>query len=329
MLSLARARTRFAPSPTGDLHLGGAFTALASWWLARRSGADGTTVLRVEDIDRPRVVAGAEERQHEDLAWMGLDWDEEPGCARGDAGPYRQTDRLALYDAALADLTALGRSYPCDCSRAEIARVASAPHNGEEITYPGTCRDKDPARSMRRAPAVRLRIEPHDAAPWTDGVVGTVNPAMLHAGGDFVLRRGDGVYAYQLAVSVDDLAMAITDVVRGDDLLASTPRQLLLMKLWQEHGLLDWAQGRTLPRYWHLPLVRARDGTRLAKRTPGSTLREVRALGVTPATLVGHLGHGLGILRAPTPLTARALASMGTERWAFRREPWAIPEAWG
>jgi len=302
----SRFATRFAPSPTGDLHLGGAFTALASWWLARSTG--GKTVLRVEDLDRPRVVAGAEARQMEDLAWLGLDWDE---------GPFHQTERTALYDEALAALTAEGRTYLCDCSRAEIARVASAPHEGEEVVYPGTCRDKARDRALRRPAAVRLRLEPGDTIAWTDGVVGPVGPQLLHVGGDFVLRRGDEVFAYQLAVAVDDLAMGITAVVRGDDLVPSTPRQLLLMQLL--HG--------TAPQYWHLPLVRARDGSRLAKRTAGSTLRELRAKGVMAEEVVGQLAHGLGLVPTSEPLTARALVQQARDG-AFRSTPWCMPAPW-
>jgi len=319
-------RTRFAPSPTGDLHLGGAFTALAAWWLARRTG--GTAVLRVEDLDRPRVVPGAEARQLEDLAWLGLDWDEGPAGA-GESGPYRQSERLAMYDEALSELARLGRTYACDCSRAEIARVASAPHAGEEIAYPGTCRDKAPERSMRRPPSIRVRIEETDEVPWVDGVVGAVDARLVHEVGDFVLRRGDGVYAYQLAVAADDLAMGMTDVVRGDDLVPSTPRQLLLMGLWQSTGRLSWANERATPRYWHLPLVRAADGERLAKRAAGTTIREVRAAGVSPETVIGQLACGLGILDAARLIRADELACIGEEHFAFRKEAWTIPRAWG
>ena len=316
-------RTRFAPSPTGDLHLGGAFTALAAWWLARSSA--GSTVLRVEDLDRPRVVAGAEERQREDLAWLGLDWDEEPGTA-GKVGPYRQSERTSLYDEALAHLAAQGRTYPCDCSRAEIARAVSAPHEGEEVTYPGTCRDKDPARSLRRPAAIRLRLDARDEIEWGDCVAGEMSPRLLHATGDFVLRRGDGVYAYQLAVSVDDLAMGITDVVRGDDLLASTPRQLLLMQLWRADATASWAQGHEVPRYWHVPLVRDASGARLAKRTPLGTVRELREAGVPATTVVGQLAYGLGLLTSPAAVSARDL--VGVALATFRKEPWALPVTW-
>ena len=317
-------RTRFAPSPTGDLHFGGAFTALASWWFARSRG--GATVLRVEDLDRPRVVAGSEERQREDLAWLGLDWDEGPGSG-GPVGPYRQTERNALYEEAMDALASEGRTYLCDCSRAEIARVASAPHEGEEVVYPGTCRDLCPTRPMRRPPATRLRVEPRDDVSWVDGVLGAVDVRVLRAGGDFVLRRADGVFAYQLAVAVDDLAMGITDVVRGDDLVASTPRQILLMQLWR-HAALPWAVGAPAPRYWHLPLVRAADGSRLAKRGAFTTVRDVRAAGVAAERVIGQLGHALGIVSSPDPVGARELARRAPPGATFQATPWVPPSRW-
>ncbi|MBV9948453.1 MAG: hypothetical protein JOZ69_16500, partial [Myxococcales bacterium] len=194
--SPVRPRTRFAPSPTGDLHVGGAWTALASWVAARRAG--GTFLLRIEDLDRPRVVPGSRECIEADLAWLGLDWDERP---------WVQSERTARYEQALAGLRALGLVYPCDCSRAEISRVASAPHDGEELVYPGTCRERDPSRPMRREPALRVRV-PAGALVHDDPAAGRVEQDLARDVGDFVLRRGDGVFAYQLAVVVDDLESA-------------------------------------------------------------------------------------------------------------------------
>jgi glutamyl-tRNA synthetase len=297
-------RTRFAPSPTGDLHLGGAWSALASWVLARRAG--GACVLRVEDIDRPRVVRGSEERIEADLRWLGLDWDE---------GPFLQSKRGALYEGAIARLVADGLAYPCDCSRAEIARIASAPHQGEEVTYPGLCRDRDPARAMKRPPALRVRV-PDEVIAYEDIVVGTVTQNLAREVGDFVLRRGDGVLAYQLAVGVDDVAMRITEVVRGADLLASTPRQIWLARVL----------GARPPRYAHVPLVVASDGARLEKRTPGSIVRDLREAGIAASRVVGELAHGLGLVptSAPTSALAVAHACVGREI-GWRREPWAIP----
>jgi glutamyl-tRNA synthetase len=287
-----RIRARFAPSPTGDLHVGSASTALASFVVAARAG--GVNVLRVEDIDTPRVVRGSAERILEDLKWLGLGWDEGPDVG-GPFGPYVQSARNSMYDAAIERLSAQGLVYACDCSRSEIAQVASAPHAGEEIVYPGTCRDAPPSRAMKRPPALRLRV------PEGSGVTC----------GDFVLRRGDGLYAYHLAVSVDDLAMGITDVVRGADLESSTARQVLLMNL---------LGARSVPRYTHVPLVLAADGTRLAKRDPRAIIHELRAAGATPEAILGALAHGLGIADDASPATAPEIARRSIDR-AFSIEP--------
>jgi glutamyl-tRNA synthetase len=302
-------RTRFAPSPTGDLHLGGAWTALASWVVARRESG-GRCVLRVEDLDPPRVVAGAEARIEEDLTWLGLDWDE--------TAP-RQSARTAAYEAALARLQAAGLVYACDCSRAEIARAASAPHAGEETVYPGTCRDADPAREMKRPPSLRVRV-PDAVVGYDDGAVGRVEQNLARAVGDFVLRRADGVFAYQLAVVVDDADAAITDVVRGADLVASTPRQIWLGR----------ALGLPVPRFTHVALVVASDGQRLEKRTRGATVRELRAAGTCPDAIVGALAAGLGLRGTSDPVAARAVAaSCPPGRIAWRTEPWPIPTSLG
>jgi glutamyl-tRNA synthetase len=296
-------RTRFAPSPTGDLHLGGAWTALASWVEARRHG--GAHVLRVEDLDAPRVVAGSGARLEEDLRWLGLDWDE---------GPYRQSERAEHYEAAVGVLAAQGLVYPCDCSRADIARVASAPHAGEDTVYPGTCRGRDPARPMRRPPALRVRV-PDEVVAYDDAVVGRVEQRLARDVGDFVLRRGDGVFAYQLAVVVDDLAMGITDVVRGADLVPSTPRQIWLASVL----------GGRAPRYGHVALVVAPDGGRLEKRTPGAVVRALREAGVAPERVVGELAYGLGLARTPSPARPREVAAASVARpIGWRREPWPM-----
>jgi glutamyl-tRNA synthetase len=227
---------RFAPSPTGDLHLGNLRTALLAWLFARRGG--GRFLMRVEDLDTGRVRPGIEERQLADLAAIGIDWD----------GPVvRQSERLELYEAALRRLD----TYPCYCTRAEIREAASAPH-GPVGAYPGTCREltadeRAEREATGRPPALRVRAD------------GTVD--------DFVVRRGDGAYAYNLAVVVDDAEMGIDQVVRGDDLLDSTPRQVWLGR----------ALGLPVPEYVHVPLVLGPDGERLAKRHGAVTLRELDA----------------------------------------------------
>jgi glutamyl-tRNA synthetase len=277
-------RGRFAPSPTGDLHLGCAATALVTWLVAREAG--GRLVLRVEDLDTPRVVTGALERQLDDLRWLGLDWDEGPDLG-GDFGPYRQSQRGETYERALEKLASQGLLYFCDCSRAEIARSASAPHVGEEgPRYPGSCRDHGLAeRPWTRPPAIRLRVPP-GRVRLTDRFLGEVEQDVDATVGDFVLRRGDGVYSYQLAVVVDDLAMQIRDVVRGADLLGSTPRQILLARLL----------GGIPPSFAHAPLVVDAVGERLAKRARGVVLADHRRAGHSPGAIVALLARTLGLV---------------------------------
>ncbi len=299
-------RTRFAPSPTGDLHVGGAWTALASWSLARASS--GTTVLRLEDIDTPRVVGGSAQRIAEDLAWLGLDWDEGP-VQGGLYSPYTQSERAPIYDRALVKLLDAGLVYLCDCSRAEISRVASAPHAGEEVVYPGTCRDAPPDRAMKRSPALRLRVPSGAPVVFEDLLRGRIEQHVDTGVGDFVLRRGDGVYAYQLVVAVDDAAMRISHVVRGVDLLTSTARQILLMRL------LGTAE-QDIPTYVHVPMVVAPDGDRLAKRVGSATIRGLRSHGVTAEEIRSELAKGLGLPTGSEPPSS----------WA--KVPWPIPVAW-
>ncbi len=275
-------------------------------------------VVRVEDLDTPRVVPDSEARILDDLAWLGLDADEGPREG-GPHAPYSQGARTSRYETALAHLAARGDTYPCDCSRAEIARVASAPHAGEELVYPGTCREKDPARVMKRPPAMRLRVPEGEAVAFLDGAAGETAQNIGEVVGDFVLRRGDGIFAYQLAVIVDDVEMRITDVVRGDDLLASAPRQIFLARLL----------GVEAPRYVHLPLVVGADGARLAKRTAGASVRALREAGITSREIVGVLGCALGLVPSGEPRSAREVADASASREiAWPRAPWRIPEAW-
>ncbi len=297
-------RTRFAPSPTGDLHLGGAWTALASWVWARRDG--GEVLVRIEDLDRMRTVAGSEARILEDLAWLGLDWD---------GSPLRQSARFEVYEAALGTLHRKGLIYPCDCSRAEIARIASAPHAGDELVYPGTCRDRDRKRGMRRTPALRVRV-PDELVEVEDLVQGTVAQNLQRDVGDQVLRRGDGVFAYQLAVIIDDVASQIDVVVRGADLLGSTPRQVWLAR----------TLGARAPRYAHVPMVLSPDGTRLEKRAAAPSIRALREAGFEPERVVGELAYGLGLAETRAPVRAADLAAAWSGRpLTLRREPWRVP----
>jgi glutamyl-tRNA synthetase len=281
-------RGRYAPSPTGRLHLGNARTALLAWLDARSRG--GAFIMRIEDLDRARVPAGAEQALLDDLAWLGLDWDEGPDRG-GPHAPYRQSERTARYDAAIEALLAAGRAFPCACSRADVVRAAQAPHEADEDgpRYPGTCRDLAPdevrarAAAQGRAPAIRFAGD-GERIGFADEVHGAVPPDPAGID-DFVLRRADGTAAYQLAVVVDDAAMAVTRVVRGDDLLRSTPRQLALYR----------ALGLPAPAFAHVPLVLTASGERLAKRTRPEAIADLRARGVSPATVIAALAASAGL----------------------------------
>jgi glutamyl-tRNA synthetase len=298
---MMRYRGRFAPSPTGPLHLGNARTALVAWLAARAAG--GAYLLRVEDLDGPRVKPGAEEAILAELRWLGLDWEEGPDVG-GPAGPYRQSERGARYADALGRLRAAGLVYPCFCSRAEIAAAARAPHGpGDDgPRYPGTCRALDAGeiarRSVRRPPAWRFRVEPGEVS-FEDGIHGVRTQDVSAAVGDFVVARADGVAAYQLAVVVDDAAMGVTDVVRGDDLVASTARQLLLYR----------ALGLAPPRFAHVPLVVGEDGERLAKRHGALSLGELVARGADPTAVTGLLAELTGLAPRGARVAPRDLVS--------------------
>jgi len=293
-------RGRFAPTPSGELHLGGARTALAAWLAARKAG--DRFVVRVEDLDRARTVAGAEARILADLRALGLDWDEGPD-AGGPTGPYRQSERLPAFDAAIDRLLREGRAYPCFCSRAEVARAAVAPHgpSDEGPRYPGTCRalsaGEAAARSRARSPSVRLRARAGEVA-FLDRVHGPRREDVAATVGDFVLRRSDGVPAYQLAVVVDDAQMGVTEVVRGDDLLGSTARQLLLYE----------ALGAAPPRFAHVPLMLGADGARLSKRHGSIAVRPLlEAWGAE--RVVGWLASTLGLCPTDHACRPEALVS--------------------
>ena len=286
-------RGRFAPSPTGELHLGNARTAILAWLWARSEG--GGFTMRVEDLDRPRVRPGLARRQLEELDWLGITWDEGPDPRTGDdlgaRGPYRQSERTAQYEAALV---ALGdHVYQCFCSRAEIA-AASAPHGPQDDgpRYPGTCahlgRAQRAERRRTRAPALRLRVPPGPIA-FHDELQGAQEFDPGATVGDFVLRRADGIFAYQLAVVIDDAAMGVTQVLRGEDLLPSTARQILLYRLL---GLRE-------PRWAHAGLVASASGERLSKRDRAASLSALRAAGRDPGELVTRLCAVSGLPELP------------------------------
>lgn len=282
-------RGRLAPSPTGALHLGNARTFLLAWLDLRSRG--GRVVLRMEDLDGPRVKRGAARQVLEDLAWLGLDWDEGPDIG-GPYGPYVQSDRAGHYAGALERLLAAGRLYPCVCTRREAAEAASAPQapgGHEGPPYSGRCRGRfaslEQARAVRN-PALRFRVPQGAVVDFLDRCAGPRAEPVAAAVGDFVVAKADGTPAYQLACVVDDLAMGITDVLRGEDLLPSTGRQLLLYR----------ALGGAPPAFAHTPLLVGPDGRRLAKRHGDTTLRRFREAGCGPEALVGWLAavSGLG-----------------------------------
>jgi glutamyl-tRNA synthetase len=282
-------RGRYAPSPTGALHLGNLRTALLAWLCARAEG--GAFILRIEDLDLPRVRPGAAARLLEDLRWLGLDWDEGPDVG-GPLGPYYQSQRGALYDAALGRLRARGALYPCYCTRAELARLASAPHADEHtgVRYPGTCRQLT-ARERRaheasgRRPAWRFRA-PEPPITFHDAIAGAVSERVAANVGDFVVCRGDGVVAYQFAVVVDDALMGVTQVVRGRDLLSSTARQLAL------YDALGWPRPLA---YAHVPLALDERGDRMAKRDAAHGLAHARAARIAPRRVVAVLAASCGL----------------------------------
>lgn len=293
-------RGRYAPSPTGALHLGNLRTALLAWLFARARG--GQFVLRVEDLDRPRVVAGASEQMLEDLRWLGLDWDEGPDTG-GPYAPYIQSERLDLYSAHLQRLQQAGLIYPCYCSRAEIARAASAPHGEEGPRYPGTCRTLSQAQcrayeAAGRRPSLRFRVDDERVVAFTDLLAGPCRQQVQQAVGDFIVRRSDGIFAYQFAVVVDDGLMRINQVVRGADLLSSTARQILLFE----------ALGFPMPTFAHVPLWLDSSGQRFSKRIQSAGLAPLRANGVTPARLVGQLAASCGLVEPGDALSPAQLA---------------------
>ncbi|NTU59663.1 MAG: tRNA glutamyl-Q(34) synthetase GluQRS [Deltaproteobacteria bacterium] len=281
---------RFAPSPTGPLHLGSLVTAVGSWLLARARG--GRWLLRIEDLDTPRVVPGAADDILRTLEALGLPWD----------GPVvYQSRRLPAYEEALRRLLAEGHAYPCDCSRAEVAGAASAPHPGEEgPVYPGTCR-RGPAHG-RAVRAFRVRVPAGEIA-FVDGIQGPFTQNLARAVGDFVVKRADGPFAYQLAVVVDDADAGVTQVARGADLLGSTPRQLHLQRLL----------GCPTPEYFHLPLVCGPDGAKLSKRDCAVSLAGGRDLRDAAGVLLLQSLVALG--QSPPP-ELRGAPAAEVLRWA-------------
>lgn len=294
---------RFAPSPSGRLHLGNLLCALLVWLSARQKG--GRVLLRVEDLDTARCPRRYSDQMEKDLRWLGLDWDIGPG-KDGGTGPYYQSERTACYQAALEKLQAEDLVYPCFCTRAEL-HAASAPHREDgQVVYAGTCRnlsaDEITEKSRVRAPALRLKV-PDEVWGFSDGHMGFYEENLAENCGDFLLRRSDGMFAYQLAVVVDDAAMGVTEVVRGADLLDSTPRQLYLYELL----------GLTPPKFYHFPLLLTSEGRRLSKRDGAVGLDSLEGR-LPPEEILGRLAYLAGFNPSAAPKSAAEL--LGDFNWA-------------
>lgn len=293
---------RFAPSPTGELHVGNLRTALVAWLFARSAGSP--FLLRVDDLDPLRSREDHEARQLADLASLGLDWD----------GPVlHQSERREAHEAALAALDERGLTYPCWCSRREIREASEAPHGAPPGAYPGTCRELTEAERRERADserpaAVRLRSSGATVS-ITDRLHGVVSAAV----DDVVLRRNDGVPAYNLATVVDDAGQGVEEVVRGDDLLSSTPRQAHLADLL----------GLPRPGWAHVPLVLGADGDRLAKRHGAVTLTDLTAAGLGPDAVRARLAVSLG-LAAPGEAVSAAQLLERFDPGRLPTEPWIL-----
>lgn len=279
---------RFAPSPSGRMHLGNVFSALLAWLSVRSCG--GQMLLRIEDLDPDRCRPEYADTLRRDLEWLGLDWDIEQ---------TQQSLRAAEYARQFARLDAAGLVYPCYCTRGEL-HAASAPHASDgNVVYAGTCRRLTPEgrAAKRRTPAWRL-IVPEETVSFVDGLQGAYVQNLARECGDFIIRRSDGVYAYQLAVVTDDAAGGVTQIVRGCDLLSSTPRQIYLQQLL----------GFSTPEYYHVPLLTAPDGRRLSKRERDLDMGALRER-YAPEALVGRLAYLAGLLDAPQSVSACELAA--------------------
>ena len=280
---------RFAPTPSGRMHLGNVFAALIAWLSVR--SRNGHLVLRMEDLDTQRTSSEYAEILRQDLMWLGLDWDLETAP---------QSQRSDVYDRYFEKLTDLGLLFPCYCTRSQLHSV-NAPHLSDgTYVYAGTCRNLSDAqrRAMNRLPSWRVKV-PDKLWTVEDLCQGTYTENLVTDCGDFVVRRADGVYVYQLAVTVDDGEAGVTEVVRGTDLLSSAPRQMYLQELF----------GFAHPTYGHVPLLMAPDGRRLSKRDRDLDLGQLRQR-LSPEQLIGSLACSAGLAETAAPISARELASI-------------------
>ncbi len=290
---------RLAPSPTGALHLGNVRTFMVAWLRARQSG--GKVILRTEDLDHPKHKTGAAAQAIGDLRWLGFDWDEE----------HVQSSRTGLYAAAIRRLRGKGLAYPCVCSRRDVEAAQSAPHDGDQLHYPGTCRDRfaswdDALAHLNpnpqdgcpvRLPCWRFRVPEGSVVSFSDAFAGGYSMDVGVRLGDFPLARDENGAGYALAVVVDDADMGVTEVVRGDDLLPATPQQILLYR----------ALGLEPPDFFHVPLVVGADGRRLAKRHGDTRIAAFRESGMLPEEIIGYLAWSLGIFPERKPASLESL----------------------
>ena len=282
---------RFAPTPSGRMHLGNVFSALMAWASVRSQ--NGSLILRVEDLDIRAHNPQYTSLLLDDLQWLGLTWDK---------GPYYQSKRTELYQEALSDLRQQGLLYPCFCSRADL-HAAQAPHASDgTYVYARTCRNLSKSEreelAKHKIPATRIRV-PNKTYAFEDKVYGQTSQNLFKLCGDFIVQRADEIFAYQLAVVVDDADMGVTEVVRGSDLLSSTPRQLYLQDVL----------GLSHPTYAHLPLLVAPDGRRLSKRNHDLDLGVLRSQGKTPEEILGFLAYCIGLAEKEEPLSAAQVAN--------------------
>ena len=307
---------RFAPTPSGKMHLGNVLCCLVAWLSARSQG--GKVLLRVEDLDPERSGADYERQIEEDLRWLGLDWDE--GGLEAAGGRYCQSGRSGVYEQYFDILSEKGLIYPCFCSRAEL-HAADAPHLSDgRYFYPGTCRNLTPEeaaeKAKKRKPAWRVKV-PDETVRFTDLHYGPYAENLAAECGDFVVRRADGVFAYQLATAVDDGLMGVTEVVRGRDLIGSIARQL-----WLQRTL-----GLPSPVYGHIPLLTDWDGRRLSKRDGDLDLARLREKW-RPEEILGMLAEAAGILPAYRPVSARELVPLFS--WGkVKKGDVRLPEGFG
>ncbi len=274
---------RLAPSPTGALHLGNVRTFMIAWLRARQQG--GKVIMRMEDLDHPRDKPGAAAQAIEDLAWLGFDWDEE----------FVQSERKDIYRVALEKLKAKDMVYACTCSRKDVEAAQSAPHAGEQLFYPGICREKH----LEWTPKAcwRFKTPANSHVVVEDVFAGKYEQTVDEKLGDFPLARDQFGAGYTLAAVVDDAWMGVTEVVRGDDLLPATPAQILLQR----------ALDLPTPQYCHVPLLVGPDGRRLAKRHGDTRIANYRAQGLSPETILGSLAYLSGWIDSPRPIALRDL----------------------